>query len=233
MKRNIFPFSVLFYSFVALNSFGLDSAELGRITLANQTPFKLLHVFVSPEDSGEWGADILSSAEGKFRQLLHADDELNFYIHFQPASPLFDLFAIDEDHDSYLLRGLRAKDNLFVAIGPEHYQSDLHAPELIELILTNASAQDLWFIFLNPANFDAWGVDLLTDEGLLEVGDSMSILLAIREGNYDFLGLTETGDIYYKSLVLGGTELSGSLISAKLIGNKTFKAMTDLRRNRV
>lgn len=173
----------------------LDPATLGRFTLLNHTGFDLHHIFLSPADSEKWGADILSAVVHE--SLLPAEDVLNFYVHYGDSPILFDILAIDEDGDCYVMRDIPGQDNLYLAIGREHYKKMRTVPGG-RLVLTNVADRDMWFMFISPGDSAVWGADLLTDEGLFQVGESISLTLS--EGEYDFLGLTETGEIYYREL---------------------------------
>ena len=46
------------------------------------------------------------------------------------------------------------------------------------------------------------GADILTHEGVFGAGNSIRVVLPSEDGQYDLLGLTETGDNYYRSLAL-------------------------------
>ena len=177
---------------------GFDSAEMSRVTLENHSGFNMRHVFISPGDSEEWGADILSSAGGD--EFLYAGGKLHVYVHFQHTHPSFDIWTIDEDFDSYVIRDVQARGNLYIAVGREHHEPATGKPAFTELILTNASDKDIWFLFFSPDNSEVWGADILTHEGVFEAGNSIRVVLPSEDGQYDLLGLTETGDNYYRSL---------------------------------
>ena len=99
MKK--FTLSVIFICILALFSapaFAFDSDNLNSVTVYNETGFDIWYLHVSPEDSEGWGADVLGS-----ERTLDDGEYLGFYILYPNECNSFDIMAIDEDGDSYII----------------------------------------------------------------------------------------------------------------------------------
>ncbi|MGI9256230.1 MAG: hypothetical protein ACR2PY_04790, partial [Salinispira sp.] len=189
----------LYYVLLVLTipAFGFDTSVLGLYTIANRTGFDLHHIFISPGDSSSWGADILSS--GKTPAILPPADTYSFYVHYELNNPVFALLAIDEDGDSYVMNEIPGQDTLYLEIGLEHYdQPSARVPPADRIVLTNAGSSNIWFMFLSPTDSLVWGADILGDKGMFESGESISIRMYPDETDYDLLGVTENGEMYYR-----------------------------------
>ncbi|MHA6689276.1 hypothetical protein [Devosia sp. A449] len=68
------------------------------------------------------------------------------------------------------------------------------AAQTVEFTLINNSSQALHYFYTNPSNMDAWGEDLLGEDGTLESGEQ--VVVTIGDGSdqclYDFR--FETGE---------------------------------------
>ncbi len=188
IKRAVIAWQLLLLAAVA---FGFDPGELNRVSFSNQTGYDIEYLFFSPADSDWWGPDILGS-----RRVLADGQIISFYVHYPEARNRFSVFAIDEAGDAYFLSEVEISDGqealveITLELYDPHGYDDLY---FSELIITNATEADIWYLFLSPSDSTMWGVDILDDETIFARGDSFSILVPSGSDPviYDLLGLDE------------------------------------------
>ena len=178
----------------------MDPAELNRVTFKNDTGFTILFLFFSPGDSEWWGPDILGST-----MEFEDGDEMSFYIHYPEYSNEFDFMAVDEDMDAYYKWNVEINDGeeLYVEISLADYEGDsAEDMNFSEIIFTNVSDEDIWYMFLSPSDSEMWGIDVLDDETIFSVGDTYELLVPTgSEGtSYDLFAVDEDGGTFYRSI---------------------------------
>jgi hypothetical protein len=176
--------------------------ELDRVSFSNRTGYRIVHLFYSPEDSELWGPDILAS-----KGALADGEVLSFFVHHPDQSIRFDFLALDSSGDGYLIPGVEiSRDRpAFVPIGLEHFDRSVRGSiELTELIITNASDDDIWYLFISPADSLVWGIDILDDETIFATGDSFAVRLpsAANGSSFDLLGMDENNGTLYRSITI-------------------------------
>lgn len=193
---------LLCYVMLGLNSLitAVEPDELGRISFSNQTGYDILYVFYSPGDSELWGPDIIGS-----NSLLYTGDTLSYYVHFPESSGQFDFLAIDAAGDAYVIENFTVRDGepALVEFNLRDYRRDGYDDLVFsQLIITNASQSDIFYLFLSPSDSTMWGIDILNDETLFVQGDSFSLLLPTerRGTSFDLLALDESNTSMYQQL---------------------------------
>ena len=89
---------------------------------------------------------------------------------------------------SFNLKGGLAVLSLLAFVAPA-------AAQTVEFTLINNSSQALHYFYTNPSNMDAWGEDLLGEDGTLEAGEQG--VVTIGDGSdqcvYDFKFVMDSG----------------------------------------
>jgi hypothetical protein len=175
--------------------------DLSRISFVNQTGYDIRHLFYSPGDSDQWGPDILGS-----RGWLRDGEVLSFFVHHPERRNYFDFLAIDASGDAFGIPAVEVEEGreTFVSIGLEHFEQAGVDWPVAELVLTNTSSDDIWYLFISPSRSNIWGVDILDDETLFSRGDSLLVLLPVGDfvPAWDVLGLDENNGTLYRSIEL-------------------------------
>ncbi|AHC14672.1 hypothetical protein [Salinispira pacifica] len=179
----------------------IDPGELNRITVSNSTGFQLRYLFYSPTDSKNWGPDLLSQDGG-----LVDGGRLRFYIHYPGLESSFSFLAVDEDFDMYRIDRFPVSNGreAYLDIRLENYLGPGKEMEFRELVLTNNSRTDIWYLFLSPSDSITWGVDILDDESVFIAGDSRRLIFpAVGEFTpYDLLAIDQENSALYARLRL-------------------------------
>ncbi len=194
MKLSSFLSALVLSCMVSL-AHAVDPDELNRITFENNTGYDFHYLFLSPGDSEHWGTDILGSST-----IMRDGDVRGFYIHYPDRCNTFDIMAIDEDDDAYILWDYEICDSKSEYI--EFTLADLNddAPDfdLVTLNLRNDTGYDMVYIFFSPDDSEMWGVDQLDDETILRTGETLSLLLPAtsKRIGYDVHTVDEDEDTY-------------------------------------
>lgn len=173
----------------------VDPDDLYLITFENDTGYEINYLFLSPGDSEWWGADILGS-----ERTLEDGESLGFYIHLPDGCETFDIMAVDEDDDPYVIYDFEAcDDGDAVVVFTEDNLSDEDTDfEFVTINLENELDYDIYYVFLSPGDSDKWGVDHLDEETILEPGDELALLLPVssKTRRYDVHAVDEDNDTY-------------------------------------
>ncbi|MFW5685854.1 MAG: hypothetical protein ACOC0O_04295 [Spirochaetota bacterium] len=196
MKRTAAAVLVLaLVTLVTGSVFGVDPAELNRVTFVNNTGYDIIYLFFSPGDSDYWGADILGAT-----RTLDDGEKAGFYIHYPNFADTFDFLAIDEDGDAYLIWDYEISDDTesVIEVTLADFEGGYDLPDLATVDLVNDTGYDMWYIFFSPGDSTMWGVDMLDDETILEDGETLSLFVPVSEdvARYDFGGVDEDEDFY-------------------------------------
>lgn len=179
----------------AMPAWAVNPDELNLITFENRTGDDIRYIFLSPSDSGYWGTDILGST-----RMLEDDEELGFYLHYPNECNEFDIYAISDKDEAFLVYGYEICDGDEEKIRLTRRNVDEAAPDFdfTTVTLQNNTDYELWYIFFSPADSDMWGVDQLDEDTILSPGESLSMLLPIGDEvvRYDVRAVDEDTDTY-------------------------------------
>ncbi len=174
--------------------FSFDAEHLNKITFVNKTGLDIWYIFLSPADSDEWGFDILGS-----ERLIENNSLLGFYISYPDEENLFDIMAIDEDGNTFIIFEQPINDNSEEIIVITEADLDDENPEM-EFLTVNFynEASPMYYIFVSPQDSEMWGVDMMDDEQTLDSYDTLSLLVPVGEDEvpYDVLCVDEDDDEY-------------------------------------
>lgn len=178
--------------------FSFDSDHLNRVTFINKTSSDIWYVFLSPGDSGEWGFDILGS-----ERVLESDYSLSFYILYPDYENNFDIMAIDEDGNTFILFDEVISDDreAFIII-EEGDKDDNPEMDFVEVEFTNETDYEMLYLFVSPEDSSMWGVDMMDDEQTLLPYDTLSLLApyGYETVSYDVMAVDEDEDEYQFTL---------------------------------
>ncbi len=179
-------------------AFSFDSETLNRITFVNKTGAEIWYIFLSPGDSEEWGFDILGSSRS-----IEPKSKLSFYISYPDYENLFDIMAINEDGDTFILydEPINDDEEARIVISTDDLDSESPDFDLLTVDFFN-DASPIHYFFVSPQDSGMWGVDMLDDETILEPDEILSLLVPAREGDisYDVMCIDEDNDEYQFTL---------------------------------
>lgn len=192
MKK--FVAALLFLGLLVSQTFGFDEDYLNLVTFENLTSQTIEFIFLSPGDSEYWGPDILGS-----ERVLEEDDSLGFWILYPNECDDFDIMAIGEDGDTFIIYDYEICDGSAEII--EFVNKDLteEAPDFyfVDIYFQNETIP-IYYIFISPSDSEMWGVDYLDETTILDTEDYARFLFPASEEatTYDLLGVDEDGDEY-------------------------------------
>ncbi len=183
----------------------MDPDELNKITFKNMTGSEIEMIFLSPSDSEDWGPDIMGAdntlANGK---------SISFYIHYPDASFKFDIMAVDGDGNSFEVYEYTMRDGKEALITMTKKELNKSPPDLefITLTVENETGAEIDYLFISPEDSDAYGVELLSEDGVIADGDYVDILVPLgdKTSSYDVLAVDEDLNDYTFSLDLDPAE---------------------------
>jgi hypothetical protein len=187
--------AAFFLALIAQSSLAVSPDELNLITFENKTGGDISYIFLSPGDSEYWGSDILGST-----RVLSDEEELGFYIHYPNRCDNFDIYAVGENEEAFLVYGYEICDGKEAKVELTRRNLDAAAPnfEYTNVTITNATDYEIVYLFFSPGDSQVWGVDQLDQSTTLAKGESVSVLLPV--GNevvrYDVQAVDEDNDTY-------------------------------------
>jgi hypothetical protein len=194
--------SFLIFLIVMVPVFGLFSFEpeyLNRITFVNKTGADIWYVFLSPGDSDEWGFDILGS-----ERVLEHNNLLSFYIFYPDSENYFDIMAIDEEGNTFVLFDQLVSDESeeVIFITEDNLKDENPGMQLLEVQFENQTEYEMFYLFISPSDSEMWGVDMMDDEQTLMSFDTLSLLAPYgdSEVSYDVLCVDSDNGEYQFSL---------------------------------
>lgn len=193
-NKKFFAIFLLFLiPIVCLSSF--EPEYLNRVTFINKTGADIWYVFLSPGDSGEWGFDILGS-----ERVLEDNSLLSFYISYPEYENNFDVMAIDEEGNTFVLFDEIFNDDgeVNIIISEDDLDADNPEMDFIEVQFENQTGYELLYLFVSPSDSEMWGVDMMDDEQTLESDDILSLLAPSSdlEVSYDVMAVDADNDEY-------------------------------------
>ena len=185
----------LLCALVAQSSLAVSPDELNLITFENKTGSDINYIFLSPGDSEYWGSDILGSS-----RVLADNEELGFYIHYPERCNEFDIYAVGENDEAFLVFGYEICDGKEAKVEFTQRNLDATAPdfEFTTVTIQNQTSYEILYLFFSPGDSEMWGVDQLDRETTMQSGESVSVLLPIADGvvSYDVQAVDEDEDTY-------------------------------------
>jgi hypothetical protein len=189
----------------AAAAFAFDPDELNKITFVNSTGKAIETIFLSPSDSGEWGPDIM----GADYKLLNGKS-IGFYVHYPDATFQFDILARDEDGNSFELYDYKFTDGkpATIAFTKKNLNASAEDFTYITLFVENATDYEIQYLFISPADSDAWGVDLLDEDNVIAPGETASFIIPLGDSPVEFnvMGVDEDLAEYQFDLTLDPDE---------------------------
>lgn len=184
-----------------------DASWLNSILFVNDTGYTIEYLFLSPGDSSEWGPEILGH-----ERTLYDGDSLGFYVLYPDECDTFDILAIDDEGDSYIIWDYEIcdGDNAVVVLDLDMLDFDNVAPDFqyVTLEIQNTTDYEMWYVFMSPTDSEYWGVDLLDEDSIIAPGDTATFLVPVWEDTveYDFKSVDEDSDEYEFSLTIDPDE---------------------------
>ncbi len=191
---------------VTAGAFGIDPANLNRVTFVNNTGFDFVYLFFSPGDSEYWGADVLGTT-----RTLDDGEKVSFFIHYPDFSNEFDFLAIDEDGDAYIIWNYEISDAepALIEVTLDDYEGGYDLPDLARVDLSNSTEYDMWYVMFSPGDSVMWGIDMLDDETILEAGETLSLFVPVSDEpvRFDVHTVDEDIDTYEFQIEISNARL--------------------------
>jgi hypothetical protein len=204
----------------AASAFAFDPAELNRLTFVNSTGREIQMVFLSPTDSEYWGPDIIPTDF-----VLKVGASVDYYVHSPHEVFTYDVLATDGKGSSIEMRDLKLTRGRKQTVTLASTDLKREAPQFTLAMLTveNDTGGQIQYLFMSPADSDAWGADLLTGDTTLQDGESWSISVPVgkEKAPYNFFAEDEDGRAFFFGATLDpsrGTEFSVSIDRSDLSG---------------
>jgi len=187
---------LLLLVFIPLSGiFAFDPDYLNKVTFINKTGADIWYVFLSPGDSSEWGFDILGS-----ERTLDDNSLLSFYISYPEYENYFDIMAIDEDGNTFILFDELFSDDgeVNIIISEDDLDDDNPEMDFLEIQFENQTDYEMLYLFVSPGDSEMWGVDMMDDEQTLLSYDTLSLLAPSgdEEVSYDVMAVDADNDEY-------------------------------------
>ena len=128
-------------------SLALSEEELNLVTFENNTGSEITYLYFSPEDSSNWGPDVLGAT-----RVLEDGDSLGFYIHYPDSCNEFDVMAEDSEENTFVLFGYEICDDeqpVFEFVSKD-LNDDVVITDLIELGIRNDTDYEMLYVFISP-----------------------------------------------------------------------------------
>ena len=192
-KKSLALMLLVFIPLFSLSAF--DPDYLNRVTFINNTGADIWYVFLSPGDSSEWGFDILGS-----ERTLEDNNLLSFFISYPEYENFFDVMAIDEDGNTFILFDELFSDDgeVNIIISDDDLDDDNPEMDFLEVQFENQTDYEMLYLFVSPGDSDMWGVDMMDDEQTLMSYDTLSLLApsSDEEVSYDVMAVDPDFDEY-------------------------------------
>jgi hypothetical protein len=219
MRKAVLP-GVLLAVLSAAAAFAFDPSELNKLTFVNSTGGEIQMIFLSPADSEFWGPDIIGADF-----VLEVGGSVGYYVHSPQELFSYDVLATDGKGNSFEMRDLkltRGKKQT-ITLTAKDLTSKAPSFTLATLTVDNDTGAEIHYLFMSPADSDAWGADLLSGENTLEDGDSWSISVPVgkEKAPYNFFAEDDEGRAFFFSATLDpsrGTTFSVSIDRSDLSG---------------
>ncbi len=211
-------FSIIIAIACAASAFAFDPEELNKITFTNSTGKAIQIIFLSPSDSEEWGPDIIGADYE-----LSNGKSISYFVHYPDSTGDFDIVAVDEEGNAFELYDYTLTDGKAAAITFTKKNLNTSAEDLayVTLYVENAIESEIHYLFISPADSEAWGVDLLDEETVLAPGDVASFIIPAGDSavDYNVMGVDEEGNEYTFDITIdpkAGEELEVAIEPAAL-----------------
>lgn len=198
--------SLAFGLFVGGVADAIDPADLNRITFVNDSGLTIEYLFFAPADSISWGADILGAS-----RRIAPGDRVGFYIYYPAELNAFDLLAVNENGDAYIIweYEMPREAPVVVRLTEENLESGYDAPAFATVELENATEYDIWFAFFTPADSSVAGIDVLEESRILEAGETLRLRVPVETEptEYLFQGVDVDRDTYQFTMEISSRRL--------------------------
>ncbi len=194
LKRKLAIFAALVVA-VALNpAFAQSrpfSQQVKQLTIINKTGSELKYLFVSPNDSDNWGPDILGS-----ERTLPNNGNVSFFTHYPEACGKFDLMGVADGGAKFVARAVEVCDNRNnqrANLTAQNRQQGTANYQYAKLTFTNNTDVTIRFLFVSPSDSQYWGADYMDKDTTLDPGASHSILVPVSGNSvtYNVMGVDE------------------------------------------
>jgi hypothetical protein len=184
----------LVLALLAAAAWAFDEGELNLVSFKNTTSGTLEFIFLSPGDSDYWGPEILGS-----ERVLESGQALGFYLHYPHECDTFDVMAVSEEGDTYVLYDHRICDGsaAVVEISDKDLTEDPPEMDFVTISIKNGTLP-VYYVFISPEDSAYWGVDYLDEDSTLDMDGSASYLFPASDktATYVVMAVDEEGDEY-------------------------------------
>jgi hypothetical protein len=179
---------------LVMAAWAFDEDELNLVSFKNSTKATIEYIFLSPGDSDYWGPEILGS-----ERVLEPGESLGFYIHYPDDCNTFDIMAVSEDGQTFMVYDYEVCDGTseVIEIVKKDLTDDPPSMTLVTIHIRNDTLA-LYYVFVSPEDSAYWGVDYLDEDSILDMDESVSFLFPAEDdpASYVLMAVDEEGDEY-------------------------------------
>jgi hypothetical protein len=201
-----------------------DPVEMNEITFVNALSGgrSIEFIFVTPNGSNLGGVEILKKTGRSINPSgIGPGAELSCYFYYPGDSAGFDVLAIDDKGDAYVIRNVRIKDGneAVVSVVEQSKNTKIKDGFLLDwLEIVNKTGEELYYLFFAPVHSEMWGIELLNRETTLRAGDllGLTIMRNIQTGfSCDIIAFDKNGNQFLKRVTLRADENAKEVIITK------------------
>ena len=185
-------------------------SSMTTMTVANNTGYMGMSLFVSPASDPNWGPDRLEDA------VLRSGRTITLNNVPASANNRYDIRLVDEDDDSYTKWDVQIMPNQSVEFTFDDFDNSSSGQTAATyngppVTIVNNTGYVIYYLYVSPATSDSWGEDRLAADQVIGNRETVSVRLphAINEVNkYDIMIVDSDGDTYSKynvTLTANGT----------------------------
>ncbi len=126
----------------------------GEIVLVNKTGFILYEVFFTPQESSDWGEDILPY------DVILPDGYASLDVDESAGSGIFKIRLIDEDGEIYLKHNINLDVRRKILVQPKDLLA-LSPDEGLTFTLVNSTGDTITGLYISSETEDSWGDNLI------------------------------------------------------------------------
>lgn len=219
--------SVLFVSAAAGPAAGFEPESLSILAVENNTGYDIDGVYLSPEESDYYGADLLPDG----RYLPDGGEESFFLLPGENGSRGFDLSATDTEGFQYRIEGLEIPPSgpVRAVLSLEHHVYGIPRFETAEFMLENHTVP-VFLLFLRPPDTDSWGASVIGSREMFLSGQSVRISIPYMGAAvpYSVFAVDEDFDEYLLEVMTGYSDDSRAADTGQSADSEPVRVFLEL-----
>lgn len=176
-------------------TFGSMSEELNQFTIENDTGAELVNVFVSANDSVNYGGNLLSITGSLANKKV-----VEFSVHYPNRCNLFNFLAVADNAEYFSIFHYEICDGnkQHLRLGRNYFAGKKKIDSLTDIVIENGTSRSIRHLFLMPGESGVWGIDYLHGNGDVQPGQSarLRLMTPAEKLTYAVRAVSEDGETY-------------------------------------